>query len=118
MESSTHKLGSRVQLKFRISQHIRDEQLIKSLVNNFSCGKMYKDSKRDVIEFVVTGFSDLSGKIIPFFDLYPLQSSKAKDFTDLKKVVELIKNKAHLTKEGFDEIKQIKSGMNTGREGN
>ncbi len=26
-----------------------------------------------------------------------------------------MKNKAHLTKEGFEQIKQIKSGMNTGR---
>jgi hypothetical protein len=115
MGSSTHKLGSRVQLRFLITQHIRDEQLIKSLVNYLSCGKIYKGSKRDVVDFVVTRFTDLSGKIIPLFDLYPLQSSKAKDLADFKKVLELMKNKAHLTQEGLDEIKQIKSGMNTGR---
>ena len=65
MGSSTHKLGSRVQLRFLITQHIRDEQLIKSLVNYLSCGKVYKGSKRDVVDFVVTRFPDLSGKIVP-----------------------------------------------------
>lgn len=76
MRSSTHKLGSAVQLRFLITQHIRDEQLIKSLVNYLSCGKVYKGSKRDVVDLVVTRFPDLSGKIVPFFDLYPLLSSR------------------------------------------
>ena len=31
----------------------------------------------------------------------------------LKKVVILMKNKAHLTREGLDQIRKIKSGMNT-----
>jgi hypothetical protein len=32
------------------------------------------------------------------------------------KVIELMKNKAHLTKEGLEQIKLIKYGMNRGRE--
>jgi hypothetical protein len=35
---------------------------------------------------------------------------------DFGKVVELMKNKAHLTSEGLEEIRKIKSGMNTGRD--
>jgi hypothetical protein len=106
-KDSTYKLGWRVQLRFLISQHIRDEQLIKSLANYLDCGKVFKNSNRDLVEFVVKKFSDLSEKIIPFFDKYPLQSSKVKNLDDFKKVVELMKNKAQFTQEGIEKIKQI-----------
>jgi len=56
-------------------------------------------------------FSDQIGKI-SFFDKYPLQGIKAKDFEDFKKVANLMQSKAHLTQEGFEEIWKIKSGMN------
>ena len=60
-------------------------------------------------------FSDQIGKI-SFFDKYPLQGIKAKDFEDFKKVANLMQSKAHLTQEGFEEICKIRSGMNTKRE--
>jgi len=40
---------------------------------------------------------------------------KSKDFADFCKVVDIIKVKGHLTAEGLDQIRKIKSGMNTGR---
>nr|YP_009722390.1 hypothetical protein [Morchella importuna]QGN66792.1 hypothetical protein [Morchella importuna] len=41
VKSSSHKLGARVQLRFTITQHSRDAELLKSLVNSFGCGKYY-----------------------------------------------------------------------------
>ena len=38
---------------------------------------------------------------------------KVKDFEDFKYVSVLMKNKNHLTKEGLEEIRKIKSRMNT-----
>jgi hypothetical protein len=40
---------------------------------------------------------------------------KAEDFADYVKVAEIMKSKAHLTKEGFEQISLIKEGMNKGR---
>ena len=37
---------------------------------------------------------------------------KKENYLDFKKVSELMENKAHLTLEGLEKIKQIKSGMN------
>lgn len=54
-------------------------------------------------------------KIIPFFNNYQLLGIKNQDFVNWCKVSELIKNKAHLTKEGVDEINSIKLKMNSGR---
>lgn len=47
---------------------------------------------------------------------YPLIGAKLLDYQDFCKVVELMKNKAHLTPEGIVQIKNIKDGLNTGRD--
>lgn len=41
---------------------------------------------------------------------------KALNFADFVRVAELMKEKVHLTKEGLDQILEIGSGMNTGRD--
>jgi hypothetical protein len=59
--------------------------------------------------------SDLTEKLIPFFDTYPILGIKALDYADFKLAVNLIEKKAHLTKDGLEKIKKIQSGMNRGR---
>jgi hypothetical protein len=54
-------------------------------------------------------------KIIPFFQKYQIKGAKSYDFEDFCKVAELIKNKAHLTQDGLDQIRKIRAGMNRGR---
>jgi hypothetical protein len=63
----------------------------------------------------VTKFSDIADIIIPFFKKHPIPGVKSKDFHDFCLVAELIKNKAHLTEDGLNQIRLIKAGMNTGR---
>jgi hypothetical protein len=104
-----------VKLRFSIVQHSRDEQLMKSLVTLFGCGLYYSPSGYNHGEFIVTKFADLTEKIIPFFDKYPLVGAKRQNYLDFCKVAELMKSKAHLTIEGLEQIKQIKNGMNRGR---
>lgn len=86
---------------------------MKSFIEYLDCGQVYLDKK--VLNFVVTKFSDLTGKIIPFFQEYPLEGIKSKDFEDFCKVAEMMKEGKHLTIEGLSQIRQIKAGMNTGR---
>jgi hypothetical protein len=107
------KIGYLVELTCKITQHYRDEQLMRSLIEYFGCGNVYKN--RDTVEFKITKFSDLTEKIIPFFEKYPIQGAKFVDYLDFVKVIKLIQNKAHLTEEGLDQIRKIKAGMNRGR---
>jgi hypothetical protein len=67
------------------------------------------------VDFIVTKFEDLTDKVIPFFKKYSVTGVKSKDFLDFCSAAELIKNKAHLTKEGIEEIRKIKSRMNKSR---
>ena len=53
--------------------------------------------------------------IIPFFKKHHVHGVKIKDFYDFCEVAELMKNKSHLTASGLEQIKKIKTGMNTGR---
>lgn len=76
------------------------------------CGRLCQSSTRaTVVEFVVTKLSDLDGKIIPFFKKYPLHGKKGLDFEDFCKIAALMKDKAHLTEIGLDQIREIKSRM-------
>lgn len=89
---------------------------MESLVKYLDCGKVYRS--REAVDFVVTKLPDLSEGIIPFFEKYPLQGVKSHEFLDFKIVAKLMKNKEHLTQEGLEQIRQIKSGMNTQRKHN
>jgi hypothetical protein len=42
-----------------------------------------------------------------------MQGIKTSDFLYFKEIADLMKNKAHLSKEGLNEIRLIKSKMNT-----
>jgi hypothetical protein len=86
---------------------------LNQLIDYLNCGSVIK-RLHDTADFVVTKNSDISN--IPFLHKYPLQGTKALEFQDLCKVVDLMKNKAHLTTDGLVQIKKtIKDGMNTGR---
>lgn len=86
---------------------------MKSIIKYFECGNLLK--KRETVHFTITKFTDLTQKIIPFFKKYSVLGVKYKDFADWCQAADLIKNKAHLTAEGLDQIRKIKAGMNKGR---
>lgn len=51
-------------------------------------------------EVVVYKFSDIVDKIIPFFQIYPLQGKKLLDYKDFCKTAFLMKNKTPLMNTG------------------
>jgi len=60
-KSSTIKVKVNVQLEFNITQHSRDDFLIKSLIEYLNCGNTNKNN--NVSNYRVTKFSDLSEKL-------------------------------------------------------
>jgi hypothetical protein len=113
-KSSAYSTGMQVRLRFQLGQHSRDAELLTSFVKYLECGSVYKQTE-DVVVFLVTRFSDINEKIIPFFSKYQIQGVKGLDFANFCKVAELIKTKAHLTASGLEQIQEIKAGMNSGR---
>ena len=76
---ATSKIGFTVSLVFQITrsptvvrsatQHSRDVELMKSLVSFFNCGRYAFRTNKNYGDFLVTTFSDVNDKIIPFFFL-------------------------------------------------
>jgi hypothetical protein len=89
---------------------------LESLIKYLGCGHYYPASGGgESGTFNVTLMSDITGKIIPFFDAYPLQGAKSLDYADFRKAADIIQAKGHLTEDGLDQIIKIKNGTNKGR---
>ena len=99
--SKTHIIGFQVTVRFILTQHSRDLDLMKKLVQILGCGNLSEEKRNPSIYLTVTKLADINDKVISLFSKYSLQSSKKLEFTDFCNIVELMKNKAHLTSEGF-----------------
>lgn len=108
------KTGYRVVLRFGLTQHNRDIPLLNSFITYLECGRVESFSL-SASNFVVTKFSDITDKIIPFFDKYAIHGIKSLDYISFKQIAMLMKENQHLTEEGLEKIKQIKSNMNKSR---
>ena len=66
-KSRTYSTGFKVRLVFQITQHMRDEQLIKSFIEFFDCGAVYK--RGDSCDFKVVKLDDIcqTYRSSPFF---------------------------------------------------
>ncbi|CCC14779.1 unnamed protein product [Sordaria macrospora k-hell] len=115
MPSTNSKLGYRVQLRFRISQHIRDIRLMEKIVEYFGSGKIYKYGGKSAVSLTIVDFTDITNILVPFFNKYPIIGIKLYDYLDWCKIHSLMINRSHLTVEGINSIRKIKSGMNIGR---
>lgn len=114
-----YKTGYIVQLRYMISQHSRDQQLINNFVEFFNCGSVIKVlAKESAVEFRVSSLKDIINTIIPFFDKYPIKGAKSADFPDFRRIVEIMKTKGQLAPAGLAQIREIKAGMNKKRPNN
>ena len=104
--------GKSLVLKFQIVQHSRDVELMEMLISTLGCGRIELALKQSAVYYVVTKYQDILEKLIPLFDNYPIKGVKALDYSDFKKIVFLMKDKAHLTEQGLMEIQSIKLNMN------
>ena len=114
--STNSKSGYRVQLRFRISQHNIDFILMQKIVEYFGSGKIYKYGGKSAVSLSIVDFRDITNIIVPFFNKNPLIGIKLYDYLDWCKIHSLMLNGSHLTVEGINSIRKIKSGMNTGRD--
>lgn len=113
--STNSKLGYRVQLRFRISQHSRDFILMQKILEYLGSGKIYKYAGKSAVSLSIVDFKNITNIIIPFLNKSPIIGIKLYDYLDWCKIHSLMVNRSHLTVEGINSIRKIKFGMNTGR---
>jgi hypothetical protein len=111
-KNKSYKFGIRITPKFIISQHSKEDELMKYIKCYFGVGRVYKSLKRNEVQFVVNSFPQLEKVIINHFDRYPLKSGKLNSYQIFKEIIEMMKNKLHLKKEGLSKIIKICNLMN------
>jgi hypothetical protein len=113
-KNNNSKLGWSLRSLFTIGLHSRDLALLLQIKSFFGCGIIVKNDAQNEVSFRVNSLQDLTNIIIPHFVNYPLLTQKLADFKLFTQVTELIQNKMHLTREGLQEIINIKASMNLG----
>ena len=113
VKSKTNKIEDSVSLRFMISKHSREEQLMLNLIHSLNCGKLNKNN--NCLNLTIRRFGDIDKILIPFFQKYPIIGQKSLDFQDFCRASKLINRKDHLTIEGLKNLIEIKNGMNTRR---
>ena len=115
--SPTSLLKKRVQLRFGIGLNIREKSLIQHLPTYFDLGGFKLGIKNIYFDvnsarFEVVKFSDITDKIIPFFEKHSILGKKKLDFLDFQAAAKIIQRKDHLTSEGLQQILDLKARMN------
>lgn len=114
--SKRRKGANQLYPNFTIQLHIIDLPLLELIQETLQCGRIYHSKKRKIVNFKVYRRSDLTNKIIPFFDKYQFHGNKRVSFEYFKEAMNLFSMGEHKTTRGKNRIIYLKERMNT-REG-
>ena len=112
-KSNSNNIGYQVKLRFSITQHSRDKELLELIIKYLGAGVIEHNPKRSFVDLVISKISDINQIIIPFLNKNPIKGIKHLDYLDWCKIAYLMSSGLHHTKEGIEEIQQIRSGMNS-----
>jgi len=107
------KVGWEVRPSFSVSQNADRVEVVNLLPRLFGCGTIRPDRSDRTLKFEVRSLRSLLGAVIPFFEVYPLLSSKRKDFEIFSEVCRLMAVGAHLNADGIEQIASLLLEMNS-----
>ena len=115
-KSKNVKLGYQIVPEFHVSQNFDYSNTLEFIKKRLDCGYIKPNHKKNLRDksyvFVVRNQDDLLNKIIPFFESNELLSPKKFDFEKFAYIVRAMRNRLHLTKEGFLKLLKIAYSMN------
>ncbi len=113
--------GCYVRLLFEIELREDDKDILERIQRTLGCGYIYRldyekyDKWLPHYKLKVSNFSDIYGKVIPFFRNYPLQAKKKENFDAFCKVAELIKQRKHIGDKAVERIRGMRDNLSTKR---
>jgi hypothetical protein len=112
-----YKTGYQIGHEFAVTQGARSVECLHMLKQYFGVGQVYINQRHDnhkehLYRFSVARRRDLIHTIIPFFQRYPLRTSKQSDFCKFVECLELMQRDAHLAVSGVMKIAEITQTMN------
>jgi hypothetical protein len=112
-----YKTGFQVAHEFAVTQGAKSADSLHLLAEFFGVGAVYINNRYDnhrehIYRYCVRKRLDLLRVIVPFFQRYPLRTSKRHDFVKFAQCLRLVQARSHLTTKGLIEILQIAETMN------
>jgi LAGLIDADG endonuclease len=112
-----YRTGFQVAHEFAVTQGAQSVSCLSDLREFFGVGqvlanKRYDNHREHLYRYVVRRRADLLETVIPFFQRYPMRSSKQQNFEKFASCVEMIDAGRHLTVDGLVEIARIAETMN------
>lgn len=110
-EDYLHKV--KITACFNISQ--KEKKILAWIKHILKCGTI-RARGDGVFYYEVTNVNSLAKTIIPFFEKFPLRSqNKLQAFIIFKKIVKLIENGEHLTREGVIKVYNLRDQVKVAR---
>ncbi len=110
------KLGLEIRPSFSVTQkndkNFINLELFKQIPLFFNCGFLRFNKHDNTCLYETRNITDIQKYIIPFFEKYPLQTSKKKDYDKFVIICNKINQGLHLNKQGLCEIIEIAYTMN------
>ena len=102
----------KVSLCFNISQ--RDPVILSLFKRHLECGTM-RQRRDGVWYYEVNNLTPILENVVPFFERFHFLSAKKKrDFAKFKQIAAILQRGRHRSKEGIEEILNIRADMNDG----
>ncbi|MHB8641802.1 MAG: LAGLIDADG family homing endonuclease [Gaiellaceae bacterium] len=109
----TCRVGFQLVPEFHVSQNGDRAQVLGLMRDRLGCGYIKPNSKRDrALVFVVRKRKDLLERVIPFFEINPMLSSKQADFEKFAGLVRELALGHHRTDAGFRRLLELALSMN------
>ena len=106
------KVGIETRPSFSISLNRRDLDLLKQIHAFFGCGAIRYSKSDRTYKYESRSISDLTRRIVPHFERYPLVGSKSKDFLIFADVCRKANANQHLNRDVLREIIEMAFDMN------
>ena len=113
------RVGLQIIPEFHVSQNRQRAEVLELIKRVLGCGYIktnHPGNPRDqTVVLVVRNRQDLVERVIPFFEQFPLRSSKQREFQTFATIVRAMERGEHLAKEGITHILKQAFAMNGGR---
>lgn len=103
-------VGYQVLPEFRLTQHQRDQALLRRVQSYFEFG-VVRHNHDDIYEFRVRSQDDLH-VLIDFFNAYPLHTEKKRNLRVFEEILSMMNDGEHLTERGLGTICSLRQTMN------
>ena len=104
-------LGWQIITEFHLSQNPGGKNILEAFRDRINAGYIkpnHPKSQRDKTwVLIIKDRRQIKERLLPFFEKHPLHSQKQQQYYVFKKVLSLIEQKKHLSKEGFMEIVRL-----------